>query len=262
MSDRVLTTISDGIAEILINRPEHYNAFDPQTIRAFAETMTAVVKNPHAEAIVIGGAGKAFCAGGDLKAILASEQGAEAALYAMAPIFHLAVVEMRRTPKPVVAAINGVAAGGGFSLALAADFRVMGKSAVLKCAYLSAGLCPDGGGSFMLPRIVGIAKALEIAVFDEPIGSAEALALGLVTKVVDDGLVLQEGRALAVDLMNRSRHAFGWAKRLICDSFSNSLEHHLEIERQGIAACGAHPEGLEGLTAFVQKRAPRFTGTA
>lgn len=261
MSELVMTAVSEGIAEVLINRPEQYNAFDRPTILAFADAMTAVVKDPRVEAIVVSGAGKAFCAGGNLKAILAAEQGPEAAFHAMAPIFHLAVVEMRRTPKPVIAAINGVAAGGGFSLALAADFRVMGKSAVLKCAYLSAGLCPDGGGSFTLPRLVGTAKALEIAVFDEAIGAGEALELGLVTKVVDDGQVLQEARALAVDLMNRSGHAFGWAKRLINDSFSNSLEHQLEIERQGIAACGAHPEGLEGLTAFAQKRAPRFRGT-
>ena len=261
MSTPVTLLMKDSVAILTLNRPERYNAFDPETIRCLGEMLALAAKDDRIHAMILTGSGKAFCAGGNLKAILSSDVGPGAAFHAMAPLFHMAIVEMRRTPKPVIAAINGIAAGGGFSLALAADFRVMGRNALLKHAYLSAGLCPDGGGSFMLPRLIGMAKALEVATFDEPINAIKAMEWGLVTRVVEDELVLDEALSLAGELLDRSCHAFGWTKRLINDSYGHSLEEHLEIERQGIADCGGHPEGIEGLTAFVEKRPPRFRKT-
>ncbi|HNR31217.1 MAG TPA: enoyl-CoA hydratase-related protein [Candidatus Hydrogenedentes bacterium] len=258
MAKPVVISRDAAIAIITLNRPESYNAFDRPTIQALADALARVVTDDAVEAVILTGAGKAFCAGGNLKAILGLPEGPRAGFHAMAPVFHLAITEMRRTPKPVIAAINGVAAGGGFSLALAADFRVMARSATLRCAYAAAGLCPDGGGTFTLPRLVGAAKALEIMALDETITAARALELGLITRIAEDDRVLEEAKALAGDLAGRSLHAFGWTKRLLHDAFSNTLEHHLELERQGIAACGGHPDGIEGLTAFAEKRRPRF----
>jgi 2-(1,2-epoxy-1,2-dihydrophenyl)acetyl-CoA isomerase len=160
--------------------------------------------------------------------------------------------------KPVVAAINGIAAGGGFSLALACDFRVMAESAVLRQGYTSNGLSIDGGGSFALPRLVGLARALEIAAFDEPISSSKALEWGLVTKVVPDSEVQKEALAMLERLSKTSLHSFAWSKRLFLESFHNTLETQLELERQGISECAGHVDGQEGIKAFVAKRQPKF----
>jgi 2-(1,2-epoxy-1,2-dihydrophenyl)acetyl-CoA isomerase len=152
-----------------------------------------------------------------------------------------------------------VAAGGGFSLALACDFRIMEKSARLSQAYTSSGLCLDGGGSFTLPRLVGYARALEITAFDEPIGSDQALAWGLVTKVVEDGQALTEAADMARILAQKSLNSFAWCKKLITDSFNTSFETQLEKERAALEACADHPDGLEGLAAFSEKRKPNFS---
>jgi 2-(1,2-epoxy-1,2-dihydrophenyl)acetyl-CoA isomerase len=160
--------------------------------------------------------------------------------------------------KPVIAAVNGVAAGGGFSLALACDFRVMAKSAMLRQAYTSSGLCIDGGGTFTLPRLVGLAHALEIVAFDKPISSEQALSWGLVTKVVEDGRAVEEASKMAHELAKISLHSFGWCKALLTDSFNAAFETHIERERLGLSTCAAHPDGQEGLKAFSEKRKPVF----
>ena len=160
--------------------------------------------------------------------------------------------------KPVIAAINGIAAGGGFSLALACDFRVMAQSAALRQAYTSSGLSIDGGGSFALPRLVGLARAMEIMAFDHMISSTQALEWGLVTKVVPDDEVLSEALAMLHTLTQGALHSFAWSKKLMTDSFNNALETQLEMERQGISDCAAHPNGQEGIRAFLEKRKPTF----
>jgi 2-(1,2-epoxy-1,2-dihydrophenyl)acetyl-CoA isomerase len=160
--------------------------------------------------------------------------------------------------KPVIAAVNGIAAGGGFSLALACDFRIMDKSAVLRQAYTSNGLSIDGGGTFTLPRLVGLARALEIVAFDRPISSQQALAWGLATKVVEDGHSVKEAVEMACELAGGSLNSFGWSKQLLTDSFDTAFEAQLERERAGLRSCAAHPDGKEGLQAFVEKRKPAF----
>jgi 2-(1,2-epoxy-1,2-dihydrophenyl)acetyl-CoA isomerase len=160
--------------------------------------------------------------------------------------------------KPVIAAINGVAAGGGFSLALACDFRLMAKSAILRQAYTSSGLCIDGGGTFTLPRLVGLARALEIVAFDKPISSEQAMDWGLVTNVVEDGHALEEAMKMAHELAKISLHSFGWCKALLTDSFNTAFETHIERERLGLSTCAAHPDGQEGLRSFTEKRRPVF----
>jgi len=248
------------VVEVAFNRPEIYNASDLEMITSLAQHLTRLATDGTVKGIVLAGRGKVFCAGGDLKWVVQYHERYGSSFHTLAAQFHLAVVEIRRMEKPVVAAINGIAAGGGFSLALACDFRVMEKSAVLKQAYTSNGLCIDGGGSFTLPRIVGIARAMEIMAFDEPITAEQALNWGLATKVVEEGKAVERAVAMLNRLSHSSISSFGWSKRLITDSFNHAFEAHIELERKGLSDCADHPNGREGLRAFSEKRKPRFEG--
>ncbi len=258
MSEFIEIKQTDAIAEVALNRPKAYNAFNYDMVSLLTNHLTALASDNKVRAVVITGNGKAFCAGGDLKWALEYSKRPAGAFHTLAGQFHLAILEIRRMQKPVVAAVNGVAAGGGFSLALACDFRVMDKSAVLRQAYTSNGLCIDGGGTFTLPRLVGYARALEIAAFDEPISADQALSWGLVTKVVEDGQALSEATTMAQLLSRGALNSFVWSKKLITDSFNTSFETQLELERTALEACADHPDGREGLTAFSEKRKPQY----
>jgi len=258
MTDPILTQQHEEILEIAINRPEAYNALNLDVMIMLSNALASAVTDPAIKGIMLTGKGKAFCSGGDLKWISQQADDAGSILHRLAPQFHIAITEIRRMGKPVISAINGIAAGGGFSLALACDFRVMAESAVLRQAYTSSGLSIDGGGTFALPRLVGLARALEIAAFDQPISSAQALAWGLVTKVVPDDKVVEEAISMMQGLAKSALHSFAWSKRLLMESFNNTLETQLELERQGISDCARHPNGQEGLKAFLEKRKPIF----
>lgn len=258
MNDPVLIQQHEDILEITLNRPDAYNALNLDMMKMLSETLSSAAADHSIKGLVLTGKGKAFCAGGDLKWVSQQTEEAGAVFYRLAPQFHLSITEIRRMEKPVVAALNGIAAGGGFSLALACDFRVMGLSTILRQAYTSSGLSIDGGGSFALPRLVGLARAMEIMAFDNPISSAQALEWGLVTKVVPDEEVLSEALAMLNHLTQTALHSFGWSKKLMTNSFNNTLETQLELERQGISDCAAHPDGQEGIKAFAEKRKPSF----
>jgi 2-(1,2-epoxy-1,2-dihydrophenyl)acetyl-CoA isomerase len=263
MTNPLLAEQHGPILEIALNRPEAYNALNLDMMVRLSEVLAAAATDESTKGVMITGHGKAFCAGGDLKWIsqkAADQQlgDAGATLHRLAPQFHIAITEIRRMAKPVVAAINGIAAGGGFSLALACDFRVMAESALLRQAYTSSGLSIDGGGTFALPRLVGLARALEVAAFDQPISSARALEWGLITKVVPDDKVLEESLSMLEGLARSALHSFAWSKRLLTESFNHTLETQLELERQGISDCARHPEGQEGIKAFLEKRKPVF----
>ncbi len=259
MSEFVKVVCHDEITEVSFNCPETFNAFDLDMITAMADHLTRLSVDPAVRGVMIAGLPRAFCTGGNLKWVKGYSPGDPgASFHTLAAQLHRAVVEIRRMEKPVAAALTGISAGAGFSLALACDFRVMEKSAVLRQAYTSNGLCIDGGGTFMLPRLVGLARSLEISTFDEPISAEKALEWGLATKLAEDG----KGKEAAIDLLRKaaggSLNAFAEAKRLFNDSFSNSLEFQLELERKGLSACGRHPDGREGISAFMEKRKPDF----
>jgi 2-(1,2-epoxy-1,2-dihydrophenyl)acetyl-CoA isomerase len=173
-------------------------------------------------------------------------------------VVHVCIAEIRGIPKPVVAAINGVAAGGGFSLALACDFRVMAESARLKQGFTSNALCIDAGGTFTLPRLVGFARALEIATFDEVISAQKAFDWGLVNQVVADAKVLDAADILMKKICKKSLHTFAWSKQLLNNAFETSLETQLDRERTGLVSCVSHPDGVEGMHAFLEKRKPQY----
>jgi 2-(1,2-epoxy-1,2-dihydrophenyl)acetyl-CoA isomerase len=258
MSEPIAMTQDNGIAKLILNRPAVFNAFDHDMVEHFARHVVRLAVDKNIRGVVISGEGKGFCVGGDIKWVSEFPFSPSVAFHKLAASFHQAILEIRRMPKPVIAAINGIAAGGGFSLALACDFRIMARSATLRQAYTSNGLCIDGGGTFTLPRIVGLARALEIAGFDAPISSETAFTWGLVTRVVDDGCALEEALNMVHELSHNSLNSFGWSKQLLTDSFNSAFESHIERERLGLCTCAEHPDGKEGLQAFVDKRKPVF----
>ena len=260
MADSIKVQKENGIANLYLNRPEAFNAFDLEMIQLFANALISLSMDDSVKGIIVSGKGKAFCAGGDLRWAYHFRGGAAAAFHELAARYHQAILEIRRMRKPVIAAVNGIAAGGGLSLALACDFRVMAKSAIFRQAYTSNGLCIDGGGTFILPRIVGLARAMEIIGFDKPISSEKALEWGMVTRVVKDGGVEEEALSMIQDMERGSLYSFGWCKDLITDSFNTPFEVHLEKERYGLSQCAAHRDGQEGLKAFAEKRKPYFGG--
>ena len=202
--------------------------------------------------------GAAFSAGGDIKRAMNNPQGPASVFHELATHVHVCVTEIKRMRKPVVAAINGIAAGGGFSLALACDFRLMAESAQLKQGFTSNALCIDAGGTFIMPRLVGLARALEIAAFDELIDAQRALDWGLVTELAPDDRLIERSIAFLNKICEKSLHTFGWSKELLNGSLETSLETQLARERDGLVDCVSHPDGIEGMQAFLERRKPKF----
>ncbi|VBB45543.1 putative enoyl-CoA hydratase PaaG [uncultured Desulfatiglans sp.] len=254
----VVLEVQNGVGILELNRPKAYNAFDLPMVQCLADELVALAGREDVRGLIVTGYGKAFCAGGDLRWIAGYKGQYGAAFHELAARFHQAILEIRRMPKPVIAALNGLAAGGGFSLALACDFRIMDRSAVLRQAYTSNGLSLDGGGTFTLPRIVGLARAMEVVTFDAPIDAAKALEWGLVTEVVEQGRSVARALEVMEDILSRSSSSFAASKQLLLESFGNPFEVQLEREREMLARCGDHPNGHEGVRAFLEKRKPRF----
>lgn len=258
MEEALKYETTDGIAVLTLNRPKAFNAFSPDLVTPLRDRLTVITTDPDITGVLITGAGKAFCAGGDLKWLSEYGKTRAEAFHHLAGIYHQAILEIRGMPKPVVAAINGLAAGGGFTLALACDFRVMEASGTLLQGYTSNGLSMDGGGTYMLPRLVGLARAMEIAVFDHPITSKQALSWGLVTKVVEDGTAFENALDMIRDINMRPMSSFRASKKLMGESLQSSLEEALEKEREYLAYCAEHDNGKEGMAAFLEKRRPVF----
>ncbi|RLB09737.1 MAG: enoyl-CoA hydratase/isomerase family protein [Deltaproteobacteria bacterium] len=251
--------VLDKIAIIYLNRPSVYNAINMDLAKELTDSLIQISKEKDIWGVIITGKGEAFCSGGDLKWI--SKQGKDyyKTFYTIVGQFHRAITEIKNMKKPVVAAINGMAAGGGFSLALACDFRIMESHAQLILAYTSRGLTIDGGGTYFLPRIVGIAKALEIIAFDRPISAQEALNIGLVTEVVQKGDSVKRAIDFIKDIIKKvPLHSYGICKNLIHESFRNPLELQMEKEREAIAFASQQPDGKEGILSFIEKRAPVY----
>lgn len=258
MPEFVETADHGPIREVAMNRPKNLNAMNLGLMTELADAMMEAAADPAVRGVVLTGRGRAFCAGGDLKWALDYCDDPGRSLHVLAAQLNRLVVEIRSMPKPVVAAIQGAAAGAGFMLALACDFRVMEKSAFFQQAYTSNGLCIDGGGTFSLPRLVGMARALEIAAFDERIPAQKAQEWGLVTRLAEDGTGREAALAMAEALARRSLHSFRCCKELFNKSFERSFEEQAEWERRYLTACARHEDGQEGLRAFVDKRPPRF----
>jgi 2-(1,2-epoxy-1,2-dihydrophenyl)acetyl-CoA isomerase len=207
---------------------------------------------------VLRGEGKVFFGGGDLVEISAGGDRTPAILHEMTIDFHGALSRMARMNAPVVAAITGTAGGAGMSLTAAIDLVYAGESAKFTMAYTAAGLTPDGTSTFFLARVVGLRRASELVLTNRVLSAAEALDWGLINKVLPDDEVLEGARALAQKLASGPTVAFGGAKRLLLEGASAALGEAMEREAMSIAAQAAHPEAIEGIDAFLNKRRPEF----
>ncbi|MGH8992136.1 MAG: enoyl-CoA hydratase/isomerase family protein [Acidimicrobiia bacterium] len=244
-----------SVALVTLGRPDALCVLDDRHIVDLLAALEQVGRDPDVRAVVVTGRGRAFCAGGDLR-WMAGYHGADSGepMRQLTKPFHAAMVELRRMPKPVVAAVNGVAAGGGLSLALGADLRVAASSAFFRVAYLTAGLTPDGGLTWLLPRVVGRQQAMRMVLRNDDVSSAEALACGLVDEVVDDDRVVEVAVALAAKLGDWPGDVAAASRRLLDVSETSTFEAHLEEERAAITALGRTAAHREALTRFLRRR--------
>jgi 2-(1,2-epoxy-1,2-dihydrophenyl)acetyl-CoA isomerase len=250
--------IEDNVGLIRLNRPDDGNALIPELANELLDAVIRCDEDSGIRAVVLTGSGKMFCAGGDLKVF--ASQGKDITRYARdtAETFHAVISRFNWMDAPVIGAINGTAAGGGLSLALTTDIAVAAESARFTMAYTRAGLTPDGGASYFLARIVGIRRAKEMVLLNPTLSAREALEWGLVNRVVADDKVVSTAFEIAHQLAKGPTRSFGESKRLILSGANCSLEAQMEKEALMIAKMAGGPEGREGITAFVEKRDPRF----
>ncbi|GAA6622675.1 enoyl-CoA hydratase/isomerase family protein [Scytonema sp. NUACC26] len=255
----VTARIAQSIMYITLDRPAVLNAINLEMVELLQQHLIEARQSPAIRAIVITGKGRAFCAGGDLKfAVQANPDTPGDSFLALTAVLHQCIEEIRTMPKPVIASINGVAAGAGLFLALACDLRIMAKSAYLKQSNTSYGLCIPAGGTFTLPRLVGIGRAMEIIMLDRPLDAKAAQDLGLVNRIVPNHKLIENTQILAKCVAKMPIETLGRMKQLIDGSFYHTLNEQLAAESQAMAISANSTEGREGLTAFLQKRRPVF----
>lgn len=252
--------IRDGIAHLTLNRPQAANSLDVGMARDLMHAAIECDENPAVRAVVVAGAGRMFCAGGDLKTFDAKGSDLPQYLKELTTYLHAAVSRLTRMAAPVIAAVHGSAAGARMSLACSADFVLAAESAKFTMAYTRAGLSPDGSSTYFLSRIVGLRRALELTLTSRILTAAEALALGIVTEVVDDEKLLEAADDLAGAFAVGPTAAFGASKRLLHAGWTGTLETQMELETRAIADIARGADAHEGIAAFVEKRPPHFSG--
>ncbi len=255
----------DGeIGTLTLDRPEVLNAMSPELIGELVIAAAWLADRAPLRALIVTGAGRAFSAGGDVNWFKRGLDEAEADLSAEvrrgADVLHQAIVDFRRIPYPVIAAVNGVAAGAGFSLALMCDTRIASEEAGFVCAYGRIGASPDGGMTYFLPRMLGPARAVELLLNDPLLSAEQAREMGIVAEVVPADQLIDRAREKAEKLGAKAPHYVRASKRLIAASLDNTLADHLQLERHGIADSMATEDLREGVTAFLEGREATFSG--
>ena len=258
----LLYEVKDGIATLTLNRPERLNALGDTLRDDLQDAVTRASEDEAVRVMIVTGAGKGFCAGGDVKAMAERKaSGGERPLgEKVAPGRDRTVLALRDAPKPVIAAVNGAAAGAGMNLALACDIRLASTEAKFAQAFVRRGLHPDWGGTYFLPRVVGVAKAAELIWTGEIINAAEAKRLGIVSDVVPPEELIGAARALAGKIAAGPPIAIRLAKRAIYHNLECDLRQALEFETFAQNICFETEDAREGIRAFVDKRAPAFRG--
>lgn len=256
----LLFAIEDGVATITLNRPDAANGINLLMAQEWADVTTRCDEDRAVRAVLITGSGKMFCAGGDLKSFAGLGAGIGAGLKELTMYLHAGISRLARMDAPVIVAVNGTAAGAGFSLAVAGDLVLAAESAKFTMAYTAAGLSPDGSSSYFLPRLIGLRKTQELMLTNRRLNAQEALEWGLVNRVVADTELLTEAGKLARQLASGPTTAFGTVKKLLLTSLNTQLEAQMESEARGIAQLSGGSDGQEGIRAFVEKRAPVFQG--
>jgi 2-(1,2-epoxy-1,2-dihydrophenyl)acetyl-CoA isomerase len=257
--------IDGEIGTLTLDRPDALNAMSPELIAEFTEAAAWLADRAPLRALIVTGAGdRAFCAGGDVnwfrRGVEDEDIDLPSSVRRGAEVLHQGIVDFQRIPYPVIAAVNGAAAGAGFSLALACDLRIASEDSAFVIAYGRIGASPDGGMTYFLPRVVGPAKAKQLLLEDPMISPADALELGLVSYVVPADRLMDEARAKAEELAAKAPHYIRMSKLLANTSLDNSLTEHLQIERHGIADSMATEDLRDGVTAFFAGEEPEFKG--
>jgi 2-(1,2-epoxy-1,2-dihydrophenyl)acetyl-CoA isomerase len=260
MPDSIQLQFEDRVAFITFNRPERLNAIDLTMAAALREIVEHLSSRDDVRVVVLRGAGGAFMSGGDIRLFQGDRDQATSVVGELIDHFHGAVVGLQRLPAPVVASVHGVAAGGGFSLALGADLRIAADTATLMPAYLRLGTSPDGGGTFFLSRLVGPSKALEIFLLGGTFSAADALGLGIVNRVVPEVDLRHETAQLARAIARGAMPAVAHAKALMFGRDLDVLQRQLTAEKEAFLDCVRSRDFEEGVAAFLSKRRPQFKG--
>jgi 2-(1,2-epoxy-1,2-dihydrophenyl)acetyl-CoA isomerase len=258
--DTILFSVDGGIARLTLNRPDKLNSFNTQ-MHSEVQHALAELSGSGARVLVLSGAGRGFCAGQDLgdRAVAPGAQGIDLG-ESIEKYYKPLVLALQGLPMPVIAAVNGVAAGAGANIALACDLVIAARSATFIQAFSKLGLLPDSGGTWMLPRLVGNARALGLTLLGNKLGAEQAAAWGMIWQCVDDADLAAAVDAIAQQFAAAPTRGLAWTKRAIRGSWQHSLAEQLDIERDAQRELGRSADYAEGVAAFVAKRAPRFTG--
>lgn len=255
----IIYEVSEGVATLTLNRPEVLNAFNDEMAHEVQAALKAAERDAAVRCLVLTGAGKGFCAGQDLGALRAREQAVSFREHLQAT-YNPIIARLRALEKPVVGQINGAAAGAGLGLALACDLRYAAAGAKFRMAFSGIGLAPDSGTSFFLPRLIGYARAYELAAANAPLTAETALAWGLVNGVYPAEQLAAEVRALAVKLAAAPTKALGLTKRAMNRAYQLTIDEALDYEAQLQEIAGRTADHHEGVAAFLEKRPPVFRG--
>lgn len=256
----VLIEVAEDVCSITLNRPDAANAINLALARELLGVAIRCNQDSAIRAVVLSGAGRMFCAGGDLKEMAQQGDQLPGGLKELTVYLHAALAHFARMEKPLVIAVNGAAAGAGVSLALVGDVVLAASSASFTLAYATAGLVPDGSATFFLPRLIGLRRTQELMFTNRRLEAGEAVDWGMITRVVPDDTLAADATSLVRTLANGPTRAFGIAKRLLCSSLTNSLETQMELESHAIAEVARTQDGREGIGAFLEKRRPHFGG--
>jgi 2-(1,2-epoxy-1,2-dihydrophenyl)acetyl-CoA isomerase len=257
---RVDVHVDDGLASLCLVRPEARNGIDPAWVRALDAAVNAIAADDTVRAVLITAEGPSFTVGGDLQHFAARAGDLDVALREMVPPYHDTLARLAAFDRPVVCAIQGAVAGGGLGLAWCSDFVLAAPDARFACGFARLGLSGDGGSTWYLPRLVGLRRAQELVMGNRALSADEALDWGLVTRVVPAEDLQEQALALARELADGPTVALRYMRRMLRESWDTPLAVQLARETEAVLDCGRTSDGREGVTAFVQRRAPRFDG--
>jgi 2-(1,2-epoxy-1,2-dihydrophenyl)acetyl-CoA isomerase len=257
----ILVSQEAGVLSVTLNRPDRLNAFNPEMHKLLREALERARDEAGVRAVLLTGAGRGFCAGQDLSERNVSPDAAPLDLsVSLGSNYNPLVRRLRELPKPVVCAVNGVAAGAGCNIALACDLVLAARSASFVQSFCKLGVVPDSGGTYFLPRLIGNARAMGLALLGDKLAAEDAERWGLIWKVFDDDRLMPEATALARRLATGPTKGYALTKKALCASWGNSLDSQLDLERDLQREAGFSEDYREGVAAFLQKRAPSYKG--
>jgi 2-(1,2-epoxy-1,2-dihydrophenyl)acetyl-CoA isomerase len=259
-SELVVTDMRDSYRVLTLNKPDRLNSFTAAMHKALMAALIAAEADKSCRAIILTGAGRGFCAGQDLSDGVYTPGETPDLSVTIQAYYNPLIRKLRSLPMPVISAVNGVAAGAGANVAFAGDIVIAGRSAKFIQSFAKLGLVPDAGGTWILPRLIGVARARAIALLAEQVSAEQAEAWGMIWKTVDDAELMTEAHRLAAHFATQPTAGLALMKRAFDLSEINSLDQQLDLERDLQGEAGRLPDYSEGVTAFMEKRAPRFVG--